>query len=114
MPLTRELHIIRAHHLHYSSLLDDLAKHVIFIRDTHNPALESLTPEEHQLNRTVMERECTNLLTEIKRLNTEMHMQERRLKNVMDLVSAECQTLTKLHGYKLILLPAGFQQCQHC
>jgi hypothetical protein len=86
MPLTRELHIIRAHHLHYSSLLDDFAKHVIFIRDTHNPALEHLSAEERQFNHEVMERECANLLTEIKRLNSEMRMQERRLKNVMDLV----------------------------
>ncbi|PPQ92528.1 LOW QUALITY PROTEIN: hypothetical protein CVT25_010361 [Psilocybe cyanescens] len=86
MPLTRELHIIRAHHLHYASLLDDYAKHVVFIRDTHNPALDKKPEEDREFSKTIMARECANLLTEIKRLNSELHMQERRLKNVMGLV----------------------------
>ncbi len=89
MRLTRELHIMRAHLLRYFSLLDDFVKHVIFIRDTHNPVLEHLTPEKRQFNHKLLERECANLLTEAKRLNSEMRMQERRLKNVMDLVSVE-------------------------
>ncbi|KAH9474783.1 hypothetical protein JR316_0013248 [Psilocybe cubensis] len=86
MPLTQELHVIRAHHLHYASLLDDYAKHVVFIRDTHNPALDNVSEEDQQFSKTIMARECANLLTEIKRLNSELHMQERRLKNVMGLV----------------------------
>ena len=36
-----------------------------------------------------MERECANLLTESKRLKSELHMQERRLKNVMGLVGVQ-------------------------
>ena len=32
-------------------------------------------------------RECDNLLNEVERLNNELSTQERRLKNVMDLVS---------------------------
>ena len=86
MPLTRELHIIRAHHLHYSSLLDDFQKHVLFIRDTHNPAMEAATAEDRKHSKETMHRECENLLTEAKRLKNELHMQERRLKNVMNLV----------------------------
>ncbi|KJA25334.1 hypothetical protein HYPSUDRAFT_37835 [Hypholoma sublateritium FD-334 SS-4] len=86
MPLTRELHIIRAHHLHYSSLIDDFQKHVLFIRDTHNPAMEAATPEDRKHSKETMHRECENLLTEAKRLKNELHMQERRLKNVMNLV----------------------------
>jgi len=87
MQLTRELHIIRAHHLHYTSLLDDFSKHITFIRDTHNPALERLSDEERHFSRTIIERECVNLLTESERLKAELHMQEHRLKNVMSLVS---------------------------
>ncbi|KIM41609.1 hypothetical protein M413DRAFT_445584 [Hebeloma cylindrosporum] len=86
MPLTRELHIIRAHHLHYTSLLDDFGKHITFIRETHNPALDHLSAEEKQFSKRIMERECANLLTESKRLKAELYMQERRLKNVMGLV----------------------------
>lgn len=86
MPLTRELHIIRAHHLHYSSLIDDFQKHVLFIRDTHNPAMETATAEDRRHSKDTMHRECENLLTEAKRLKNELHMQERRLKNVMNLV----------------------------
>ncbi|KDR77304.1 hypothetical protein GALMADRAFT_246652 [Galerina marginata CBS 339.88] len=86
MPLTRELHIIRAHHLHYQSLLDDFSKHITFIRDTHNPALEHMSEEDRRFSKAIMARECANLITESKRLNAALHMQERRLKNVMGLV----------------------------
>ncbi|KAH9474784.1 hypothetical protein JR316_0013249 [Psilocybe cubensis] len=86
MTLTQELHVIRAHLLHYSSLLDDFRKSVIFIRDTENPALESLSEAERQENASIMNRECSNLLTEIERLEKDRRMQDRRLKNVMGLV----------------------------
>jgi len=84
--LTQELHVIRAHHLHYSSLLEDLRKSVIFVRDTINPALESFTPEERDFSLTLLKRECDNLLDEVDRLEREREMQDRRLHNVMHLV----------------------------
>ena len=86
MGLTQELHIIRAHHLHYASLLDDLTKTVKFVGDTLNPALESLSEEDRTESKLVMERETQILLTEIKRLNKTRDMQDKRLKNVMNLV----------------------------
>jgi hypothetical protein len=87
MLLTRELHIIRAHHLHYLSLLDHYTKHVDFIRNTPNPAMEGLNEEDQKSNEKLVNRECDNLMNEIKRLNAELKTQERRLKNVMALVS---------------------------
>jgi len=87
MALTQELHVIRAHHMHYSSLLDDFTKTVEFIRDTRNPALEALSDIEREANAALLNRECDNLLTEIARLEAERKMQERRLKNVMNLVN---------------------------
>lgn len=88
MPLTQELHVIRAHHLHYSSLLDDFSKNVKFIKETRNPAMEfPLIPEgTRKMSRSLLDRECDTLLTEIKRLSVELAMQERRLRNVMNLV----------------------------
>lgn len=88
MPLTQELHVIRAHHLHYSSLLDDFSKNVKFIKETRNPAMESpLIPEgTRKMSRSLLDRECDTLLAEIKRLSVELAMQERRLRNVMNLV----------------------------
>jgi hypothetical protein len=86
MALTRELHIIRAHHLHYVSLLDDYKKHVKFIRDTHNPLMEGFSKEVQEHTKTIMHRECANLLTECERLSSDLVMQEKRLKNVMGLV----------------------------
>ena len=94
--LTNELHIIRAHQLHYSSLLADFRKTIIFIRDTKNPALDSLSPEEIAFSRRLMDRECANLLTEIERLEMGRKMQDRRLKNVMNLVC-----LLSIDGYSL-------------
>ncbi|KAG7445230.1 uncharacterized protein BT62DRAFT_897935 [Guyanagaster necrorhizus] len=84
--LTRELHIIRAHHLHYSSLLEDMKKAVTFTRDTPNPAMDNVPEEEKQFSRTLLEKECRNLLSEIGRLEMSRRMQDKRLKNVMNLV----------------------------
>ena len=86
MALTHELHVIRAHHLHYSSLLDDYAKHVDFIRDTKSPMRESFSEDDQKYVVEIMARECKNLSTEILRLKGELEMQEKRLKNVMGLV----------------------------
>ena len=79
MPLTRELHIIRVHHLHYISLLDDFGRHITFIRDIHNPALDHLAAEEREFSRKILKQECANLMTEL-------HTQERRLKDLTGLV----------------------------
>jgi hypothetical protein len=87
MPLTRELHVIRAHHLHYLSLLDHYTKHVTFIKNTPNPAMDGINEADRLLSQKLLNRECDNLMNEIERLNAELNTQERRLKNVMDLVS---------------------------
>lgn len=89
MPLTQELHVIRAHHLHYTSLLDDFSKNVKFIKETRNPAMESpmISEGTRKFSRGLLDRECETLLAEIKRLSVELAMQERRLRNVMNLVS---------------------------
>ena len=86
MPLTQELHSIRAHHLHYLSLLDHYTKHVTFIKDTPNPAMDSLSEEDRLFSAKLLHRECDNLTNEIERLHFELISQEQRLKNVMDLV----------------------------
>ena len=87
MPLTRELHVIRAHHLHYLSLLDHYTKHVTFIKSTPNPAMDGINEVDRLSSQKLLNRECDNLMNEIERLNAELNTQERRLKNVMDLVS---------------------------
>lgn len=92
--MTNELHVIRAHLLHYESLLEDFSNTVRFVRDTPNPALQPHvdTPvgEEFDMMQThsamMMKRECGNLLTDIDRLESSRRMQAKRLKNVMDLV----------------------------
>ncbi|KAG6889951.1 hypothetical protein C0995_013478 [Termitomyces sp. Mi166 len=86
MILTQELHVIRAHHLHYSSLLEDFQKTVEFIKKTYNPALDSVPRSERDYSAKLLVRECDNLLSEINRLELGRRMQDRRLKNVMNLV----------------------------
>ncbi|KAJ3788735.1 hypothetical protein GGU10DRAFT_345580 [Lentinula aff. detonsa] len=86
MDLTRDLHTIQAHLLHYSSLLEDFQKSIIFVLDTPNPAMDSLPDEERILSRKLLQKECNNLLIEVERLEKSRTMQERRLKNVMNLV----------------------------
>jgi hypothetical protein len=88
MNITQELHIIRAHHLHYSSLLEDFRKTVEFIRDTETPASVDLSEGERDWSKAIMVRETSNLLGEISRLEKSRKMQDHRLRNVMNLVCA--------------------------
>lgn len=104
MGLTQELHIIRAHHLHYSSLLDNFRKTVEFVRDTLNPALESLSEEDRTESKLVMKRETHTLLSEIERLKKTRGIQDKRLKNVMNLVCFHRAVL-----YTILDLIPGYQ-----
>jgi len=88
--LTRELHLIRAHLLHYESLLDDFRRTILFVQDT--PSSFSLqnsemdTEEERLRSERAMKRESGNLLSELKRLKDNREKYDWKLKNVMDLV----------------------------
>ncbi|KAF9260451.1 hypothetical protein L218DRAFT_962611 [Marasmius fiardii PR-910] len=86
MTMTRRLHVIRAHLLHYSSLLEDFRKAVVFILGTANPAMDAEPEDIRQFSRRLLERECNLLLNEIDRLEMGRRMQDKRLKNVMHLV----------------------------
>jgi hypothetical protein len=88
--LTEELHVVRAHLMHFEALLEDFRKTVQFVQDT--PA-QCLLPregeketEEQSRSRATMKRECGNMLTEIGRLERSRDLQDKRVKNVMDLV----------------------------
>ncbi|KAF8587585.1 hypothetical protein K439DRAFT_1337830 [Ramaria rubella] len=84
---TQELHQIRAHLLYYVSILEDFHKAVIFIRETPNPAMNSgkLDDAEQQRSKRILGKECRNLEEEIEKLKLSRDMQDKRLKNVMDL-----------------------------
>ncbi|KAI3608815.1 hypothetical protein WG66_003813 [Moniliophthora roreri] len=86
MRMTQSLHIIRAHHLHYTSLLEDFRKSILFILNTPNPAMDSLPELDRAFSRKLLEKECNHLLSEIDRLEMGRMMQDKRLKNVMNLV----------------------------
>jgi len=90
LDFTQELHRIRAHLLHYAGLLADFQKTVEFIQKTHYPALENekyFTLEEKKESIDLMDKECKNLLNEIARLDMARKMQDKRLANVVQLVS---------------------------
>jgi hypothetical protein len=88
--LTQQLHVVRAHLLHYASLLEDFRKTVVFVAQTPNPVLlhasETHTAATITFITDLMRRESTNLLDEIARLEQNRSMQDNRLKNVMNLV----------------------------
>jgi len=120
MPPARELHVIGIYHFHYFSLLDHFSKHVLFIKDTPNPAMDALTELERISSQELLYRECDNLLNEIARLNSELSMQKQRLKNVMALVFSRINitmmettirdsTAMKQIAYlTMVFLPASF------
>lgn len=91
MALTYELHVIRAHLLHYTALLSDFHKSVVFVRDTHNPGMDSdsITNAERLSDKKLLAQECGHLLTEIERLQMNRQMQDDRVQNVTHLVIAQ-------------------------
>lgn len=110
MHLTQQLHIVRAHLLHYASLLDDFRKSIIFVLETPNPVLDELSAEERDHVRELMRRECSHLLNEISRLEQNRSMQDKRLKNVMNLV---CPFSQNRASFSLkTQYTTGIQYCQ--
>jgi cell division protein FtsB len=85
---TEELHVIRAHLLHYASLLKDFRKSVDFIVKTPNPAMDAHAKHKRLDSRELLKTQCNNLLSEIDRLESWRDMLDKRVKNVMDLVRA--------------------------
>jgi hypothetical protein len=88
MALSKELHAVRAHLLHYSSLLEDFRKAVNFIRTTRNPAMDSHPKPTRIHSGILMRKECFNLMKEIDRLDMSRQNVDTQLQNVMNLVSA--------------------------
>lgn len=120
MELTEELHGIRAHQLHYSSLLEDFRKTVNFIRTAKNPAMESFPKPIRLRSAELMKRECSNLMNEIERLDTSRKMVDKQLKNVMNLVFSsvtiemtdaavkDSAAMKQIAFVTMIYLPASF------
>ena len=110
--VARELHIIRAHLLHYGSLLTDFRKSVQFIFDTRHPAIVSYPEEIQKGELELLQRECDTLLSEIERLEQFRHMQDKRMQNAIDLVSLplitrgsdyeRCTRLSALSIWKIV------------
>ena len=97
MEITRELHTLSAHLLHYTSLLEDFRKSVSFVLETRNPAMDSIGADQSTRSGELLKNECNNLLMQIARLEMSRAQQEKRLTNVMHLVSdpalgVECQS----------------------
>jgi len=102
--LTRQLHVLQAHLLHYQSLLYHFRVSVNFIEETPNPAMESknFNDDQRRISKELMARECKSLLSEVDRLEKRREMLSNRLKNSTDLAfatvnieeSRQTQTLT--------------------
>lgn len=86
MRMTNELHVIRAHQLHYHELLEHFRKSVEFVMKYPNPTYDNASEQERKLTKDLLERECNQLLAGINRLEMSRKLQDKRLKNVMNLV----------------------------
>ena len=49
--------------------------------------MDGVNKEDREMNQNLLNRECRTLLNEVKRLDSQLTTQEKRLKNVMGLVS---------------------------
>ncbi|EGN97186.1 hypothetical protein SERLA73DRAFT_183836 [Serpula lacrymans var. lacrymans S7.3] len=111
MNLTRELHVIHAHLLFYSTLLEDFSQSVTFVLETPHPGMEGLAGDNQESN--LLKRECNNLLSAIKRLEGIRDMHGKRLQNVMHLAFAtvnidDSKQMKQISYLTMIFLPAGF------
>ncbi len=95
--MTHELHVIRAHILHYESLLSDFRKTIQFVEKIHNPALVNTTVPPSSSSATILnggngewkdllDKECEHMLSGVDRLQEALQMHDKRLRNVMNLV----------------------------
>ena len=69
--------------------------------------MESFSHIDKTFSQEMLWRECDNLTAEINRLKDQLHMQERRLKNVMDLV------INIIDVRILLILLSGVQQREY-
>ncbi|KZP22947.1 hypothetical protein FIBSPDRAFT_469777 [Athelia psychrophila] len=113
--LSSELHIIRAHLLHYESLLTDFNKSVVFIRETPNPAMDAIQQDSAKKvnEKDLFRRECGNLMSEIERLERSRETQHKRLNNVMNLAFSivnigDSAAMKQIAYLTMIFLPANF------
>ncbi|KAL4268317.1 Cora superfamily [Pleurotus pulmonarius] len=94
--MTHELHVIRAHILHYESLLGDFRKTIQFVEKIHNPALVNTTVPPSSSSATLLngandewkdllDKECEHMLSGVDRLEEALKMHDKRLRNVMNL-----------------------------
>lgn len=100
MSLTQELHVLRAHNLHYSSLLQNLRQTLEFISESAHPTPESWIynysgDDDRGIQRQLREirpkvatvqRECSNILKSVRRLEMAQEMHNHRLQNIIDMV----------------------------
>jgi hypothetical protein len=88
--ITYELHVIRAHLLHYNALLRDFRTSVEFVRDTANPAMDhdDIDDASRASDKELLNKECENLLSEVHRLELHRKTLDDRVQNVQNLVSA--------------------------
>lgn len=75
-----QLHVLRAHLLHYEELLADFRKTVVFLVDTPHPGIPADLPSQ-----IVVKKECNTLLMDIKRLEGTRAMLDERVRNAMGL-----------------------------
>lgn len=89
--ITYELHVMRAHLLHYTSLLRDFKTSVEFVRDTANPAMlcDTITEEEREADKKLLVKECANLISEVDRLELHRKTLDGRVQNVQKLVNIQ-------------------------
>jgi len=113
--LTYELHIIRAHLLHYISLLRDFRTSVKFVRDTANPAMDAnnIDDKTRASDKKLLSKECGNLLSEIERLEVNRRTLDDRVQNVQNLVYTsvnieDSKAMKRLSYITMIFLPASF------
>ncbi|KAL4063406.1 cora-like Mg2+ transporter protein-domain-containing protein [Scleroderma citrinum] len=99
--LTSELHNVRAHLLHYQSLLQDFRRSISFIKRTPNPAMDVISHSERKESADLLAKECGNLIYEIDRLESRRFVQSSRLKNVIDFAFAIVNIEDSRHTQRL-------------
>ncbi|KAL0950708.1 hypothetical protein HGRIS_007484 [Hohenbuehelia grisea] len=99
--ITQEIHVIRPHLFRYFTLLSDFRKSIQLIMDNPNPVMARWSLEERMRSKEITKKECRHLLVEIDRLEMRRDVLDKRLTNVLSLVSTAYNFTTSKQSRRL-------------
>ncbi|KAG9311757.1 hypothetical protein JVU11DRAFT_8000 [Chiua virens] len=110
--LTRELHKLRAHILHYEQLLQDFRRSVEFVRDTPNPAMNApwISETKREASAKLLRTEANNLIRNAIHLTfATVNVQDgKAMQKLAEAIIKDSAALKQIAYITMLYLPGAF------